>query len=158
MILIWFHIIGFGEAAVKLQRDWNVNPQDLPFAEFVKTHALVNLIHKGLQYCELETTLIQVCIFIGRISSVVMVDRIAIRLNNMWLWFVAFRMDGVGDHQNIFSDHLREQTCRLKKMMVVVVVVVVEASEPMHRSVKATRWKSTRDHHYHHNHNQTELA
>ncbi|KAI9792463.1 MAG: hypothetical protein M1816_002347 [Peltula sp. TS41687] len=59
--VVWRYLqeSGFGEAAVKLQRDWNVNPQSLPFAEFVKTHALVNLIHKGLQYCELETTLIQ---------------------------------------------------------------------------------------------------
>ncbi|KAI9833415.1 MAG: hypothetical protein M1826_007513 [Phylliscum demangeonii] len=54
--VVWRYLqeSGFDEAAVKLQRDWNVDPQRLPFADFVKTHALVTLLHKGLQYCELE--------------------------------------------------------------------------------------------------------
>ncbi len=51
--------IGHGEAAVKLQRDWNRNPQSLPFAQYIKTHALVSLVQKGLQYHEIEQTIDQ---------------------------------------------------------------------------------------------------
>lgn len=37
-----------------LQRAWNPDPQNLPFAQNIKTHALVSLVQKGLQYHELE--------------------------------------------------------------------------------------------------------
>ncbi|KAL1956296.1 hypothetical protein VTO42DRAFT_7469 [Malbranchea cinnamomea] len=54
--LIWRYLqeSGHGEAAVMLQRAWNPDPQNLPFAPHIKTHALVTLIQKGLQYHELE--------------------------------------------------------------------------------------------------------
>lgn len=51
---------GHGEAAVKLQRDWIADPQTLPFAQHIKTHALVALVQKGLQYYEIEQSMIQV--------------------------------------------------------------------------------------------------
>lgn len=53
-------ILGHGEAAVKLQRDWNQDPQSLPFAQHIKTHALVLLVQKGLQYYEIEQSINQV--------------------------------------------------------------------------------------------------
>jgi len=49
---------GHGEAAVKLQRDWNPDPQSLTIAPLVKTHALVSLVQKGLQYHEIEKSII----------------------------------------------------------------------------------------------------
>lgn len=52
--------IGYGEAAVKLQRDWISDPQGLPFAQHIKTHALVVLVQKGLQYHEIEQSVIHV--------------------------------------------------------------------------------------------------
>ncbi|PLB34539.1 WD40 repeat-like protein [Aspergillus candidus] len=54
--LIWRYLqeSGHGEAAVTLQRAWNRDPQSLPFAPHIKTHALVSLVQKGLQYHELE--------------------------------------------------------------------------------------------------------
>lgn len=51
---------GHGDAAVKLQRDWLLDPQSLPFAQNIKTHALVSLVHKGLQYHQIEHSLDQV--------------------------------------------------------------------------------------------------
>lgn len=51
---------GHGEAAVKLQRDWIPDPQTLPFAQHIKTHALVVLVQKGLQYYEIEQSINQV--------------------------------------------------------------------------------------------------
>jgi len=54
-------VIGHGEAAVKLQRDWVENPQTLPFAEHINRHALVSLVHKGLLYHEIEASVKQVC-------------------------------------------------------------------------------------------------
>ncbi|KAL8730319.1 MAG: hypothetical protein Q9181_004706 [Wetmoreana brouardii] len=48
-----------GDAAVKLQRDWNQDPQSLPFAQHIKTHALVRLVQKGLQYYEIEQSINQ---------------------------------------------------------------------------------------------------
>ncbi|MCJ1465471.1 hypothetical protein MMC07_004089 [Pseudocyphellaria aurata] len=50
---------GHGEAAVKLQRDWISDPQTLPFAQHIKTHALVVLVQKGLQYYEIEQSINQ---------------------------------------------------------------------------------------------------
>ncbi|KAK1147664.1 hypothetical protein N8T08_001008 [Aspergillus melleus] len=54
--LIWRYLqeSGHGEAAVTLQRAWNRDPQSLPFAPYIRTHALVSLVQKGLQYHELE--------------------------------------------------------------------------------------------------------
>ncbi|KAJ5976196.1 hypothetical protein N7481_009903 [Penicillium waksmanii] len=46
-----------GDAAVSLQRAWFPDPQSLPFARHIKTHALVSLVQKGLQYHELESSL-----------------------------------------------------------------------------------------------------
>lgn len=54
------HLLGHGDAAVKLQRDWLLDPQALPFAPHIKTHALVSLIQKGLQYYQIEQSLDQV--------------------------------------------------------------------------------------------------
>lgn len=45
---------GHGDAAVMLQRAWNRDPQNLPFAPYIKAHALVSLVQKGLHYHELE--------------------------------------------------------------------------------------------------------
>lgn len=50
-------IPGLGDAAVMLQRAWNHDPQSLPFAPYIRTHALVSLVQKGLQYHELEKSL-----------------------------------------------------------------------------------------------------
>ena len=50
-------ILGLGEAAVMLQRAWNEDPQSLPFAPHIKTHALVSLVQKGLHYHELEQSI-----------------------------------------------------------------------------------------------------
>ncbi|KAJ5138554.1 LisH dimerization motif subgroup [Penicillium bovifimosum] len=57
--LIWRYLqeAGHGDAAVSLQRAWYPNPQTLPFAPYVKTHALVSLVQKGLQYHEMEASL-----------------------------------------------------------------------------------------------------
>ncbi|GLB04839.1 hypothetical protein AtubIFM57258_010859 [Aspergillus tubingensis] len=57
--LIWRYLqeSGHGEAALTLQRAWNRDPQSLPFAPYIKTHALVSLVQKGLQYHELEHSL-----------------------------------------------------------------------------------------------------
>ncbi|KAF9888341.1 hypothetical protein FE257_008774 [Aspergillus nanangensis] len=57
--LIWRYLqeSGHGEAAITLQRAWNRDPQSLPFAPYIKTHALVSLVQKGLQYYELEKSL-----------------------------------------------------------------------------------------------------
>ena len=52
---------GHGEAAVKLQRDWIQDPQSLPYAQETKTHALVRLVQKGIQYYEIEKSISQVC-------------------------------------------------------------------------------------------------
>lgn len=45
---------------MSLQRAWNPDPQSLPFARHIKTHALVSLVQKGLQYHELESSVTQV--------------------------------------------------------------------------------------------------
>ncbi|KAH0843510.1 hypothetical protein FOPE_08551 [Fonsecaea pedrosoi] len=53
-------LIGYAEAAVKLQRDWNVNAESLPFAKCVQGHALVSLVQKGLRYHHLSLTIDEV--------------------------------------------------------------------------------------------------
>ncbi|KAJ5779558.1 hypothetical protein N7457_007278 [Penicillium paradoxum] len=57
--LIWRYLqeAGHGDAAVSLQRAWYPDPQTLPFAPYIKTHALVSLVQKGLQYHEMEASL-----------------------------------------------------------------------------------------------------
>ncbi|KAJ5762175.1 uncharacterized protein N7511_005557 [Penicillium nucicola] len=57
--LIWRYLqeSGHGDAAVSLQRAWYPDPQTLPFAPYIKTHALVSLVQKGLQYHELQSSL-----------------------------------------------------------------------------------------------------
>lgn len=40
-----------------LQRGWYPDPQSLPFASHIKTHALVSLVQKGLAYHELESSI-----------------------------------------------------------------------------------------------------
>lgn len=47
-----------------LQRAWFPDPQSLPFAPYIKTHALVSLVQKGLQYHEMESSLDKVCVSI----------------------------------------------------------------------------------------------
>lgn len=54
--------LGHGDAAVSLQRAWFPDPQTLPFAPYIKTHALVSLVQKGLQYHEMESSLDKVCV------------------------------------------------------------------------------------------------
>lgn len=48
-----------------LQRAWNHDPQSLPFAPYIRTHALVSLVQKGLQYHELEQSFDKVSFFFG---------------------------------------------------------------------------------------------
>lgn len=60
---------GLGEAAVKLQRDWLLEPQKLPFAQHIKTHALVSLLQKGLQYHQIEQSLDQVSLYAQSITT-----------------------------------------------------------------------------------------
>ncbi|KAJ5136125.1 hypothetical protein N7448_004679 [Penicillium atrosanguineum] len=57
--LIWRYLqeAGHGEAAVSLQRAWYPDPQSLPFARHIQTHALVSLVQKGLQYHNLESSI-----------------------------------------------------------------------------------------------------
>ena len=43
-----------------MQRDWLLDPQSLSFAPRIKTHALVSLIQKGLQYHQVEQSVKQV--------------------------------------------------------------------------------------------------
>ncbi|KAF3490543.1 WD repeat protein [Arthroderma uncinatum] len=50
---------GHGEAAVMLQRAWNPDPQNLPFAPYIQSHALISLVQKGLQYHDLERSIDQ---------------------------------------------------------------------------------------------------
>ncbi|KAL8680948.1 MAG: hypothetical protein Q9186_002908 [Xanthomendoza sp. 1 TL-2023] len=59
--LIWRYLqeSGHGEAAVKLQRDWIQDPQSLPYAQDTKTHALVRLVQKGIQYYQIEQSINQ---------------------------------------------------------------------------------------------------
>ncbi|KIX02141.1 uncharacterized protein Z518_08080 [Rhinocladiella mackenziei CBS 650.93] len=57
--LIWRYLqeSGYAEAAVKLQRDWKVDAESLPFAKAIKGHALVSLVQKGLRYHHLSLTI-----------------------------------------------------------------------------------------------------
>ncbi|KAI9741378.1 MAG: hypothetical protein M1834_003095 [Cirrosporium novae-zelandiae] len=58
--LIWRYLqeSGYSEAATKLQRDWNQpDPQSLPFASHIKTHALVALVQRGLLYYDIQASL-----------------------------------------------------------------------------------------------------
>ena len=48
---------GYGDAAVKLQRDWNVNAEALPFSKHIQGQALVKLVQKGLRYHHLHLTI-----------------------------------------------------------------------------------------------------
>ncbi|MCJ1243942.1 hypothetical protein MMC30_001139 [Trapelia coarctata] len=59
--LIWRYLqeSGHGHTAARLQRDWGVDPQTLPFARHIGTHALISLVQKGLQYHEIEKSLDQ---------------------------------------------------------------------------------------------------
>lgn len=50
------HFPGYAEAAVKLQRDWKVDTESLPFAKHIKGQALVSLVQKGLRYHHLSLT------------------------------------------------------------------------------------------------------
>lgn len=43
-----------------LQRRWTTDPEALPFAKKIKSHALVSLVQKGLQYHEIEQSIEQV--------------------------------------------------------------------------------------------------
>jgi WD40 repeat protein len=52
-----------------LQRAWNPNPQALPFAPYIKTHALVSLVQKGLQYHDIEQSLDKACPELGRADA-----------------------------------------------------------------------------------------
>ncbi|KAI1376046.1 WD40 repeat-like protein [Hypoxylon crocopeplum] len=56
--LIWRYLIegNYRETAVKFQKEWHVEKphRELDFAQHVKSHALVNVINKGLLYNSLE--------------------------------------------------------------------------------------------------------
>ncbi|KAI1388913.1 WD40 repeat-like protein [Hypoxylon trugodes] len=56
--LIWRYLIegNYRETAVKFQKEWHVKEphRQLDFAQHVKSHALVNVINKGLLYSSLE--------------------------------------------------------------------------------------------------------
>ncbi|KAI0124480.1 WD40 repeat-like protein [Hypoxylon sp. NC0597] len=56
--LIWRYLIegNYRETAVKFQKEWHVEEphRQLDFAQHVKSHALVNVINKGLLYSSLE--------------------------------------------------------------------------------------------------------
>ncbi|PGH26635.1 hypothetical protein AJ80_01764 [Polytolypa hystricis UAMH7299] len=69
--LIWRYLqeSGHGEAAIMLQRAWNPDPQNLPFAPYIKTHALITLVQKGLQYYDLENSLDQACRPAGNLKT-----------------------------------------------------------------------------------------
>lgn len=41
---------------MKLQRDWNIDPESLPFSKHIKGKALINLVQKGLRYHHLSVT------------------------------------------------------------------------------------------------------
>lgn len=41
---------------MKLQRDWKVDTNDLPFAKYIKGQALISLVQKGLRYHHLSLT------------------------------------------------------------------------------------------------------
>jgi len=47
---------GYGEAAVKLQRDWKLDPQRLALAKHIKGGALIRLIKYGLRYYYTDQT------------------------------------------------------------------------------------------------------
>lgn len=47
---------------MSLQKDWNPDPQSLPFARHIGTHALVSLVQKGLQLHELQSSFDKVCL------------------------------------------------------------------------------------------------
>ncbi|MCJ1476525.1 hypothetical protein MMC13_005191 [Lambiella insularis] len=59
--LIWRYLqeSGHGQAAAKFQASWREDPETLPFARHIKTHALIHLVQKGLQYYELEQSIDQ---------------------------------------------------------------------------------------------------
>ena len=48
---------GHGQTAARLQRDWGLDPETLPFARHIRTHALISLVQKGLLYHEIEHSL-----------------------------------------------------------------------------------------------------
>lgn len=54
--LVLTKLIGYGEAAVKLQRDWKLDPQSLPLAKHIKGGALIRLIKYGLRYYYTDKT------------------------------------------------------------------------------------------------------
>ena len=45
---------------MKLQRDWNLDPQGLPFASHIKGRALISVVQQGLRYYHLSKTIDQV--------------------------------------------------------------------------------------------------
>lgn len=49
-------VAGYADVAVKLQRDWNLDAENLPFAKHVRSQALVSLVQKGLRYHHLSLT------------------------------------------------------------------------------------------------------
>ena len=61
VVLMVCVLAGYGEAAVRLQRDWKLQPESLPFASHVRSHALVSLVQKGLLYHEIEQAIDQAC-------------------------------------------------------------------------------------------------
>lgn len=53
--LIWRYLqeCGLGKTAVQLMREWNREPQELPFAQSVKANELVSILQDGLAYDEI---------------------------------------------------------------------------------------------------------
>lgn len=49
--------VGFGEAAVKVEQKWNIDPRELPFANHVGFKALQHLVQKGLEFNAIQNQL-----------------------------------------------------------------------------------------------------
>ncbi|KAF2803502.1 uncharacterized protein BDZ99DRAFT_526429 [Mytilinidion resinicola] len=54
--LVWRYLqeSGFGNAAVQLSRSWYHNPDRLPFAKHVSSHALIHILQDGLWFDKLQ--------------------------------------------------------------------------------------------------------
>jgi hypothetical protein len=54
--------LDYQETAVRLEKEWNVeDPQKLPFAPHVTSHALVAVLNRGLLYNTIERESARVC-------------------------------------------------------------------------------------------------
>lgn len=55
---------------MKLQRDWNIHAEELPFAKHIKGQALVKLVQYGLRYHHTQVVIDEVsCAFSDRLRK-----------------------------------------------------------------------------------------